>query len=243
MKTARSIFGAFWLAWGAWWFLLMMIVCTPFVAITLPLFKRKAARWWIWFLFSKGAPFVLFMCGVRIKVFGLENIVTNQAYVFVANHTSQLDILTAASASKLPYKFLAKSEINKIPFFGYMTRQLAIMVDRSSKESREKSVQYMIEELNRNMSLLIYAEGTRNRTAEKLKEFKDGAFRVAVLAKKPLVAVTLVGNKTLNNPNGFQLFPGEVKVFWSKPIETTHLSFDDLPMLKERVKQEMLLHL
>lgn len=243
MKLLKTIFGFIWLGWGAFWFLMVMVLCTPFIGITLPLFKKRAPLFWVWFLFSKGAPFILFMCGIRMKVYGREGIDASKTYVLVSNHVSQLDPVACGAASPLPAKFLAKKEIEKIPFFGYVTRKLSIMVDRKSKESRERSVQYMMEELKRGSSLLIYAEGTRNRSEEKLKEFKDGAFRVAILSQTPIVVETLVGLKKINHPNKMELFPGKIEVYLSKPIETKGMTVGDLPALKERVKNEMLSHL
>ena len=163
--------------------------------------------------------------------------------MFVANHASQVDIIASASAMPQPIRFLAKAEIKHIPVFGYMVKMLAIMVDRKSKESREKSVQYMVDELKKGNSLFIYPEGTRNRTDQPLKEFKDGAFRVAILAGVPIVVQTLVGAKEVNDPEGLQLYPGKVDVYFSEPFETKNMTVNDVPVLKERVKAEMLKHL
>ena len=120
---------------------------------------------------------------------------------------------------------------------------LAIMVDRKIKESREKAVPYMIEELKKGYSILLYAEGTRNRTAEPLKEFKDGAFRIAIHAQAPLVVQTIVGAGEVNNPIGIHLLPGTIKVFWSKPIVTKGMTLEDVPALMQMVQSEMLRHL
>ena len=180
---------------------------------------------------------------IRLRVFGKEKVDKNATYVFVANHASQVDIIASASAMPQPIRFLAKAEIKHIPVFGYMVKMLAIMVDRKSKESREKSVQYMVDELKKGNSLFIYPEGTRNRTDQPLKEFKDGAFRVAILAGVPIVVQTLIGAKEVNDPRGLQLYPGKVDVYFSDPIETKNMTVDDVPLLKERVKAEMLKHL
>ncbi len=124
-----------------------------------------------------------------------------------------------------------------------MTRMLAIMVNRSDKESREKSLRYMVAELHKGHSIFIYPEGTRNRTSQPLKEFKDGAFKTAITAQIPIAIQTQIGTKEVNNPKGLQLSLGKVEVHWSEPIETKGMTLDDMPALIEKVKREMMKHL
>jgi len=160
--------------------------------------------------------------------------------VYVANHNSQIDIMACASAVPNPIRFLAKAETKYIPFFGFMVKMLGIVVDRQSKESREKSYQQMADALLKGESLFLYPEGTRNRTKEKLKEFKDGAFRVAIMAQVPIAVQTLTGAREVNPPEGLQLYPGTVEVHWSEPIETQGMTMADVSLLKEKVRNEML---
>ena len=243
MKTIKLIFGFFWAIWGAFWFMLVVSIFTIIYAVIFGIFGKKYSMACVWVNCHYLSPFLLFVCGIRLKVHGKERIKTDRNYVFVANHLSQVDIITTASAVPQPVRFLAKAEIKKIPFFGYMTKMLAIMVDRKNKESREKSVRYMVDELGKGHSLFLYPEGTRNRTEQPLKEFKDGAFRVAIMAQVPIAVQTLIGTKEVNNPKGLQLFPGTVQVYYGNPIETRGMTLEDVPRLSELVKQEMLSHL
>lgn len=223
--------------------MLVVSVFTVIYAVIFGIFGKKYSMACVWINCHYLSPFLLAVCLIRLKVHGKEKLDANRSYVYVANHLSQVDILTTASAVPQPIRFLAKAEIKKIPFFGYMTKMLAIMVDRKSKESREKSVRYMVDELGKGHSLFLYPEGTRNRTDKPLKEFKDGAFRVAIMAQVPIAVQTLLGTKEVNNPHGIQLFPGTVEVYYGNPIETKGMALDDVPRLSEMVRQEMLSHL
>jgi 1-acyl-sn-glycerol-3-phosphate acyltransferase len=243
MKILKDIFSFFWALWGAFWFMLVMLIFTPLYAIVLGITGRKYVDQCIWINCHYLCPFLMSICLIRLKIYGAEKIDPSKTYVFVANHLSQVDILTTGSSVPHPIRFLAKSEIKYIPLFGYMTKMLAIMVDRKSRESREKAVHYMVEELKKGHSLMLYPEGTRNRTENPVKEFKDGAFRVAILGQIPIAVQTLVGTREVNNPNGIHLQPGTVAVRWSDPIETLGMTLDDVPRLKEKVKEEMLRNL
>lgn len=243
MRLLKTAFGFIWACWGFAWFLLAVTVLTPVYALVLGVFGRKYSRYCVWINCHYISPFLLFITRLRLKVHNPERISPTRTYVFVANHLAMVDIITTASAVPQPIRFLSKAEVKYIPFFGFMVKMLAIIVDRKSKESREKSYGYMIETLRKGESLFLYPEGTRNRTEAPLKEFKDGAFRVAILAQVPIAVQTLVGTRKVNDPRTWALFPGRVVVYWSEPIETTGMTMDDLPRLKEMVRQEMMRHL
>ena len=243
MYFLKRIFGFLWAIWGAFWFMVVVTIFTLIYAVVFALFGKKYSMQCVWINCHYLCPFLLKVCLIRMKVFGKEKMDTKRPSVIVANHLTQVDILTTAAAVPIPIRFLAKMEIKYIPFFGYMTKMLAIMVDRKNKESREKSFRYMAEAIKSGETLLIYPEGTRNRTGAPLKEFKDGAFRVAVMAQAPIVVQTLTGMLSVNDPHGLQLYPGTVEVHWSEPIETRGMTMADVPALKEKVKNEMLRYL
>lgn len=243
MGIIKYILRTIWAVWVFTWFLLVVFIFTPVYAIILGIFGRKYAMFCIWINCRVLSPFLLAIGLVRQKVHHKDRIDPKGTYVYVANHTSALDIISTASAMPQPMKFLAKIEILKIPMFGYMTKMLAIMVDRKSKESREKSMLYMVQELRNGNSILLYPEGTRNRTPAPLKEFKDGAFRAAILAQVPIAVQTIVGARELNPPQGLQLQPGKVDVYWGHPIPTTGMTVNDVEKLKQLVRDEMMSHL
>lgn len=243
MRTFKRIFGFLWALWGAFWFMVVVSVFTIIYSIVFAIFGKRYSMACVWVNCHYLSPFLLFMWLIRLKIHGREKLDTKRTYVYVANHLTQVDIIATAASVPQPVRFLAKAEIKKIPFFGRMTRMLAIMVDRKDRESREKSVRYMVDELSRGNCLFIYPEGTRNRTEQPLKDFKDGAFRVAIMAQAPIVVQTLVGAKRVNDPRGIQLHPGTIDVYFSDPIETRGMTLDDVPRLSEMVRQEMMRHL
>ena len=59
----------------------------------------------------------------------------------------------------------------KIPVFGLIYKRLVILIDRSSKESRESCVIALKEEIARGQSILIFPEGTMNRMEQLLGNF------------------------------------------------------------------------
>ncbi len=243
MQTLKNTFALFWLVWGALVFMSVVAPLTIVYFVVLAIGGKRYSMKCVWVNCRYASPLILRLICIRLKIHGSEKIDPNRTYVFVSNHRAQIDIISNAAAVPVPIRFLAKSEVKFIPLFGFMVKMLGIMVDRKSKESREKSFQYMAEAIGKGESLFIYPEGTRNRSNEPLKEFKDGAFRVAILAQAPIAVQTLVNTRELNDPRKFHLLPGTVQLYWSKPIETKGLTIEDIPALKEKVKEEMLKHL
>ncbi len=243
MNFLKSVFGFLWFVWGGIVFMTVVTPLTLIYFVVLTIFGKKYSMACVWINCRYASPLILKLIGVKLNIHHAEKIDPKRTYVFVSNHCSQLDIISNAAAVPVPMRFLAKAEVKYIPFFGYMVKMLAIMVDRKSKESREKSLNYMADAIAKGESLFIYPEGTRNRTEEPLKEFKDGAFRTAIMAQAPIAVQTLVNSRNLNDPRKWQLFPGTIDLYWSDVIETKGLTQDDVPMLKEKVKHAMLQYL
>ena len=59
-----------------------------------------------------------------------------KSYLFVANHSSYIDVMLMFIVANKPFVFVGKKELVKIPFFGYLYKRAAIMVDRGSSKSR-----------------------------------------------------------------------------------------------------------
>ena len=140
MKIIKLIFGFIWALWAGLWFMVAIALLTIAYALILAIGGRKYAMACVWFNFHYVSAFLLFMFLIRVRTHGKEKIDPEKTYVIVANHTTQIDIVAGVNACVQPAKFLAKSEIGYIPFFGYMTKMLAIMVNRGNRESREKIV-------------------------------------------------------------------------------------------------------
>jgi 1-acyl-sn-glycerol-3-phosphate acyltransferase len=99
----------------------------------------------------------------------------------------------------------------------------------------------MKEILNDGISVWIFPEGTRNKTDEPLIDFIDGAFRLAVDMKSPIIVSTLVGMRHINNPNyKIDMAPGFVRCYFEKPIDTSQITAAEIPALKEQVRNLML---
>jgi len=156
--------------------------------------------------------------------------------IYCANHFSSIDIPSLALLPKQAC-YVGKESIKKIPLFGYMFRTLHIVVNRSSFKDRGRVYKKYIEAIKEGKSLFIYPEGgIASTNIPEQSHYKDGAFRLAISQKIPIVPITISNNWNVL-PDGEWLFKDYfIKLIVHEPIETVKLDIKDAPILKEKVR-------
>jgi 1-acyl-sn-glycerol-3-phosphate acyltransferase len=164
----------------------------------------------------------------------------NKQYIFIANHISYMDIPPFLLAIHQPVRILGKYEMVKVPVFGWIYRIAVVLVDRSSPEARARSVRALKSALKRNISIFIFPEGTLNETGEPLKEFFDGAFRLAIEMQTPIKPLLFIDTvDRLHYKSIFVLTPGPNRVVHLPEIAVDGLTMHDLKTLKQKVHDIM----
>lgn len=135
------------------------------------------------------------MVGCRLKILGREHFESGKNYIVISNHNSFMDVPLTTPEIPGPNKTIAKSEMAKIPIFGLIYKRGSILVDRKDKNSRRESFNKMKQVLDMGMHMCIYPEGTRNKTSEPLKEFHDGAFKLALATGIPFIPAIIFNTK------------------------------------------------
>jgi 1-acyl-sn-glycerol-3-phosphate acyltransferase len=155
----------------------------------------------------------LFLSGCRFKVTGKEVFDTTTNAVIVCNHNSLIDIPVSFPFLPRANKTIAKKSFSKIPIFGLIYTFGTVLVDRRDERSRKQSVDDMKKVLETGLDMLIYPEGTRNRTNEPLKSFHNGAFKLAIDTNKPIIPVVLLNTKKILPAKPAMYFtPGKIQM-------------------------------
>lgn len=122
-------------------------------------------------------------------------------------------------------KTIAKKSFTKAPFFGWIYRAGAILVDRKSDKSRRESYEQMKHVLAIGLDMVIYPEGTRNKTGQPLKSFYDGAFRLAVDTGKPILPVIMFNTqKALPLGKPFFMLPYKLQMHFLPPVSSENIT-------------------
>jgi 1-acyl-sn-glycerol-3-phosphate acyltransferase len=232
----KNIFARIWAIWGLISFVItFLVIFLPSMASHLiaeprgQYFFIKVSKFWM--------DCRLFLVGCPVKVTGKENFKKGVAYVVVYNHNALLDVPLSAPYVPGPNKTIAKASFAKIPVFGLFYRKGSVLVDRKNERSRSKSFEAMKKVLATGMHMCIYPEGTRNRTTEPIKQFYDGAFRLAIAAKKDIMPCVITGTKKAMPVNkSFYLLPTRLKMHFLPPLSSEYIPVQEL---KQKVFEAM----
>ena len=231
----KFIYYPFWLIYRLWFYALVFI-CTlllsPLLIISIskrswyPIFFRIARVW---------ANFILIGMGFYKAIDWEESLKIGQSYIFVANHTSMLDIMLMFSIIRHhPFVFVGKKELAKIPLFGYFYKRTSILVDRSNAISRKKVFSYAQDRIKQGLSICIFPEGGVPPEHIRLDDFKIGAFKLSLEHKLPLVPFTFLDNKRRFSYTFFSGTPGRMRVKAHSFFSPKDYKADSLREMKEK---------
>ena len=229
MSLFKNIFGRIWALWGLSSFVLsFLIIFIP--SMFSYLFKDEVKGQNYFILVSRiWMQSWLYLIGCPVKVIGREYFQKNETYVIVYNHNEFLDVPLSAPFVPGGNKTIAKASFGKVPIFGWFYKRGGIMVDRNKENSRVKSFEEMKTALKKGIHMCIYPEGTRNRTGNPLKPFYDGAFKLAIDAKKEIIPCVIVGtNKAMPVKKTFYLLPKKLKMIFLKPVSSDNIDTKSL---------------
>jgi len=161
----------------------------------------------------------------------------NRSYIFVTNHISYVDACLLVMAFRQPLRVLGKIEMTRIPVFGFIYKNVVVTVDRSSLENRAQSFRIIKSLANKGISVLFFPEGTFNKTGNPLKEFYNGAFRVAIETQTPIKPVLFLDTYDIM-PGGLASFNpnrGRCRILYLNEIPVTGMTVANVQSLKRKV--------
>jgi 1-acyl-sn-glycerol-3-phosphate acyltransferase len=237
MKFIKEIAGRIFALWSGLVFIITLIPVAIIVFFLQNLDERKRisifikiSRIWISIYF--------FLSGCSLKQVGLHNFKKGENYIIISNHNSFMDILVISPFVPGANKTIAKKELAKIPVFGFVYTGGSVLVDRKDKNSRINSFKQMREVLEKGMHMCIYPEGTRNRTNNPLKEFHNGAFKLAIETEKPIMPVVIFNTKNCIPANKtFFFWPAKMEVHYLPAVPVT--STDNYQELNKKLHDIM----
>lgn len=229
-----------WVLYRIWFYVLVaipIIVLFPILLVSISRekwypFFFKLARFW--------AKFILIGMGFNYKIIKEQVPDINKSYMFIANHTSMTDIMLMLVAVKNPFVFVGKKELANIPLFGFFYKRTCILVDRSSAKSRQAVFLRAQKRLKQGLSICIFPEGGVPEEHIVLDDFKDGAFRLAINHKIPVVPLTFYDNKKRFSYTFFSGGPGIMRVKIHQFLQTVDLTIDNTKTLNQKARRIIL---
>lgn len=159
------------------------------------------------------------LAGIRIQINGLENIPTDRAVVFMANHVSNLDPPVLLPVLPGRTSIFLKRSLMRIPILGWgMQLGEFIPVARDGNpQNAQQNVRNAAALLRRGIHITVFVEGTRSRDGH-LLPFKKGPFFLAQETGAPCIPVTIHGTATMMGKGSLRIFPATAKLTFHPPI-------------------------
>ena len=230
-----------WILWRAWFYVLVLI---PIVIMFPFLFASFLKESWYPHFFKMAriwAKIILYGTGFYPKIEMEEAIIPHKSYMFIANHTSMVDIMLMLVTVKNPFVFVGKKELVKIPLFGFFYKRAVIMVDRDSPKSRQQVYERAQNKINQGLSICIFPEGkVPDDESILLDEFKTGAFNLAIDHHLPIVPMVFPDNKKRFSYTFFSGSPGRLRVKILRFIDTSNKVHHDRKNIRDEAREIIL---
>lgn len=221
-------------------FISFLLLIFPIVVVASFFGKIRGGNF-IYRLCHLWADFFLLMTGIfHRNIFEVPHD-RSRPYVFVFNHISYMDIPVLLKTIRWQHiRVLGKAEMAKVPLFGFIYSNTAVMVERSSPEKRAKSLLQLKSVIKKGISIVIAPEGTFNLTHRPLKEFYDGAFKIAIETQTPIKPVLFLDTyDRMHYETIFSITAGRSRSVYLEEIPVDGLSLDDVDLLREKVYKLM----
>jgi 1-acyl-sn-glycerol-3-phosphate acyltransferase len=163
--------------------------------------------------------------GVTVRVHGAEHVAGLRGAVFIANHVSWFDI--SALASEVPWcSFIAKSELRRIPLFGFAAECVGIVfLDRDNRKQAFESYKMAAKEVQRGRSIVVCPEGTRGFDYH-LRPFKKGPFVLAIASQTPIIPTIVYGAREVMAKGSFVIRSHPIDLHFLAPVETKGYDYE-----------------
>jgi 1-acyl-sn-glycerol-3-phosphate acyltransferase len=169
-------------------------------------------------MMRRWSKILLWLFGIRTSIRGAENIDGSTSYVYLANHSSYLDIIALGATVPDDMRFIFKKELTKVPVFGWtLAMGPYILIDRTDPRNAMASIEEAAAQIRDGASVAIFPEGTRTPDGA-LGPFKRGGLMLATKSGVPMVPVAIRGTYRLLSRHDKKVRPGRVEVIIGTPI-------------------------
>jgi 1-acyl-sn-glycerol-3-phosphate acyltransferase len=221
--------------WSTFWFVMPFVVTYPAQWVL----GRRPAWYRHLHTFNRSWSIIsIRMWGMPVEVVRKNQLPPSQPCVYVANHSSYIDIPMLFKAIPGFLNIVGKSSLAKVPFWGPLFGRVYITVNRESALSRGRAIIHARNGLAQGRSVVIFPEGTiSKKPGEEMLPFKDGAFQLAITAGVPIVPVSMpLNHRFLPDLDGeLRVRYSPLRIVLHDPIPTHNMTLADVETLKQRV--------
>ncbi|MCC6545864.1 1-acyl-sn-glycerol-3-phosphate acyltransferase [Candidatus Sumerlaeota bacterium] len=159
------------------------------------IYHRAFPGWvnWLSYLFCRTSLWISAKIMFGVEVYGMDNIPRRGAVMLVANHSSHLDPPLCSIVTHRHLSFLAKADLFKSRWLGYLISTLGAFPVRRGEGDRG-AIRTCIGVLKEGKALLIFPEGTRSPDGKPQEAKKGAAMILSQLPETLIVPVRIDGS-------------------------------------------------
>ncbi|UPL48129.1 lysophospholipid acyltransferase family protein [Hymenobacter sublimis] len=233
-RLLRFIGHRLYTTWATFWFVMPFVLTYP---LQWALSRRPQWHRYLHTLNRYWSKLFIRMWGMPVEVVRKHPLPAGQPCVYVANHSSYIDIPLLFKTIPGWLNIMGKSSLAKVPIWGPIFGRAYITVDRDSAISRGRAMVQARRTLEAGRSVVIFPEGAISKTpGQQLEPFKDGAFQLAIAAGVPVVPITMpLNHRFMPDVDGLRVRYSPLAIILHEPIPTTNLTAADALALKQQV--------
>ncbi|EIK95565.1 1-acyl-sn-glycerol-3-phosphate acyltransferase [Pseudomonas sp. M47T1] len=157
--------------------------------------------------------------------------------VIIANHQSNYDLFVLGTVVPRRTVCIGKKSLKWVPFFGQLFWLGGnVLINRDNAYQARRALQTTTRTLQRDTSIWVFPEGTRNQGSD-LLPFKKGAFQMAIDAGVPIVPLCVSRYRRSVRLNRWSA--GHVAVRSLPAIPTHGLTSKDVVPLMQQCREQM----
>ncbi len=221
------------------WALVTVPLTVLGILLAVPLLGRRRAFFTVGPWFARG---MAWFCHIPFTLKGWERMPEairegRQPVIFMSNHESLMDPPVLIAALPLPAVYIAKKELQFVPFIGWACWAAGVIfIDRRNRERAIASIHEAAQQIRGGKNVVIFPEGTRTRSGEMLP-FKKGGFALAQDAGVPIVPMATVGGFRVLPAGSLGFRPGRYALHLGAPIHPG--DYADRDVLIQEVRQRI----
>ena len=192
----------------------------------------------IYELVSKLLIFPIYKFVFKGHLIGRDNIPKKDSFIMVSNHGSLLDPPLLGHALGHNISFMAKAELFKIPFLGFIIKACgAYPVKRGIAD--KNTIKTACKKLSNDNSIGIFIDGTRQKNG-RVNKPKQGAALLAFKNQKLLLPVAIGNSHRLMRFKFFFPLFSKIVIKVGKPVNPPQSSSkDELNLVTMHLKDEI----
>ncbi len=161
----------------------------------------------------------IYLSGTRLSIKGKEKIEKGRSYIVMSNHQGLVDPWVLIGKLPLQLRWTIKSEVKKMPIFGYALERMGhIYVGSRKRKDAAMTLGVAAQIIIEGTSVVFFPEGTRSKDGS-LEKFHKGGAIIAIRSGAPILPVTVNGSRFVLPKGTLALMPGKIELIVGDPID------------------------